>query len=102
MDPHMFLRMGGTAAGTVVLLYDHIMTFPDEYRFVWKAKPSFVKYAFLLNRYVVPAMMFLIISGTSKTREWAVESGTHEEFDSSVNSDLRFRTHALGLAVSSH
>jgi len=60
----------GTAAGTVVLLYDHIITLPDEYRFVWKANPSFAKYAFLLNRYVVPSVMLLVLSGKSETREW--------------------------------
>ncbi|KAF9649460.1 hypothetical protein BDM02DRAFT_1819799 [Thelephora ganbajun] len=53
-----------TAVGTVVLLYDHVITLPDEYRFVWKAKPSFAKYAFLLNRYVVPSVMLLVLSAT--------------------------------------
>ena len=57
--------MVGTAAGAVVLFYDHIMTLPDEYRFVWKAKSSFAKYAFLLNRYVVPSVMFLVLFGMS-------------------------------------
>ena len=57
-------RMGVTAAGTVVLLYDHIMTLPDEYRFVWKAKASFAKYAFLLNRYIVPCVMLIVLTGT--------------------------------------
>jgi hypothetical protein len=54
-----------TAAGAVVLFYDHIMTLPDEHRFVWKAKPSFAKYAFLVNRYVVPSVMLLVLSGMS-------------------------------------
>lgn len=94
--------MGGTAAGTVALLYDHIITFPDEYRFVWKAKQSFVKYAFLLNRYAVPTVMLLVLSGTSKSRKWMVHSGAHEGFDPSMNSDLWFRTHTLRSAVGSH
>ena len=64
----------GTAAGAVVLLYDHIMTLPDEYRFVWKAKPSFAKYAFLLNRYIVPSVMLLVLSGMSYAgMEWQRE-----------------------------
>jgi hypothetical protein len=55
--------------GAVVLLYDHIITLPDEYRFVWKARPSFAKYAFLVNRYAVPAVMVLMLSGTSEPRK---------------------------------
>ena len=65
-DPHIFRLVGGTAAGTVVLLYDHIITLPDEYRFVWKANSSFAKYAFLLNRYVVPSVMLLVLCGKLK------------------------------------
>ena len=62
-------RGGWTVAGTVVLLYDHLMTLPDEYRFVWKAKKSFAKYAFLLNRYAVPSAMLLTLTGTSCARK---------------------------------
>ena len=92
---------GGTAAGTVVLLYDHIITLPDEYRFVWKANPSFAKYAFLLNRYVVPSVMLLVLSGTSETRERMDNSRANGEFDPSTDSDLWFRTCPVGSAVRS-
>lgn len=68
MDPDIAWQMGKTAAGTVVLLYDHLITLMDEYRFVWKARPSFAKYAFLLNRYVVLSVMVLILPGTCKTQ----------------------------------
>jgi len=95
MDPHMLWWVGGTAAGTVVLLYDHIITLPDEYRFVWKANSSFAKYAFLLNRYVVPSVMLLVLSGTSETRERMDDSSAHGGFDPSMNSDLWFRTYSL-------
>lgn len=54
------------AAGTVVLLYDHLITLPDECRFVWKAKPSFAKYAFLLNRYAVLCVMVLVLPATCR------------------------------------
>ncbi|KAH8119509.1 hypothetical protein DFH11DRAFT_1500977 [Phellopilus nigrolimitatus] len=43
--------------GLVIMLYDHILTFGDEVRFVWHAKPSFAKKAFLANRYLVPAVL---------------------------------------------
>lgn len=52
------------AAGAVVLFYDHLITLPDECRFVWKAKPSFAKYAFLLNRYAVLSVMVLVLPAT--------------------------------------
>jgi hypothetical protein len=57
------------AVGAVVLFYDHLITFPDECRFVWRAKPSFAKYAFLLNRYTVPSVMLLVLPGTPNTRK---------------------------------
>ena len=41
------------AIGLVMLFYDHLLTFDDEVRLVWKAKPSMAKKLFLLNRYVV-------------------------------------------------
>ena len=42
------------AAGSLVmLLYDHCLTSYDEYRYAWKAPPSFAKYGLLLNRYLV-------------------------------------------------
>ena len=92
---------GGTAAGTVVLLYDHIITLPDEHRFVWKANPSFAKFAFLLNRYVVPSVMLLVLSGMSETRERLDNSSAHGGFDPSTNSDLWFWPCPVGSAVRS-
>ena len=81
-----------------MLLYDHLMTLPDEYRFVWKAKKSFAKYAFLLNRYAVPSAMLLTLAGTSHTRECAVGSGVDNFFR--PDSDLWFRPDVLESAVS--
>lgn len=42
------------AAGLVILLYDHLLTLPDEILLIWRSPPSFSKYAFLSNRYIVP------------------------------------------------
>jgi hypothetical protein len=42
------------AVGLVALLYDHILTFPEEVSLIWRSPPSFSKYAFILNRYLVP------------------------------------------------
>ncbi|KAI5115927.1 hypothetical protein M0805_009863 [Coniferiporia weirii] len=43
--------------GLVMLLYDHVLSFDDEVRLVWQAKPSFAKKAFLLNKYLVPVVL---------------------------------------------
>ncbi|KAA1476598.1 hypothetical protein DENSPDRAFT_843602 [Dentipellis sp. KUC8613] len=36
----------------VLLFYDHILTFPDEFELIWKSHWSISKVIFLLNRYV--------------------------------------------------
>jgi hypothetical protein len=51
------------AAGLVVLIYDHFLTFSDELELYWQSKDSFSKYGFLTNRYVVPAMLIAISVG---------------------------------------
>lgn len=48
------------AAGLTLLLYDHIMTLPDEMALIWRSPPSFSKYAFLFNRYLVPIVLTFI------------------------------------------
>lgn len=56
---------GFTAAGFVMLLYDHALAISDERLYLWKAPPSFAKYAFILNRYLVPSVgLFLLLSRT--------------------------------------
>jgi hypothetical protein len=37
-----------------MLLYDHILTITDEYKYVWRAPHSITKDGFLLIRYLVP------------------------------------------------
>jgi hypothetical protein len=46
-----------------MLLYDHMLTLPEEIALVWKAPPSFAKYGFLLNRYAVPSMLIAVAYG---------------------------------------
>ncbi|CAG7848911.1 SubName: Full=Uncharacterized protein {ECO:0000313/EMBL:CCA70251.1} [Serendipita indica DSM 11827] len=48
-------------AGMVVLLYDFVLTFPEEIKYIWSGKQTFnaVKLMFLWNRYlVVPWIVF--------------------------------------------
>ncbi|TFY67264.1 hypothetical protein EVG20_g4004 [Dentipellis fragilis] len=49
-----------SAIGLVALIYDHILTLPDEIRLIWKAPRSFAKWAFLANRYIVALCLILV------------------------------------------
>ncbi|KAG6373659.1 hypothetical protein JVT61DRAFT_6325 [Boletus reticuloceps] len=43
-----------------MLLWDHVLTLPDEVELIWRAKLSIPKVLFLLNRYVVPLAMAIL------------------------------------------
>ncbi|KAJ7176555.1 hypothetical protein C8R46DRAFT_1245219 [Mycena filopes] len=45
------------AVGLVILLYDHILSLPEEVRYIWSAQLTSGKWAFLLLRYLVPLVM---------------------------------------------
>ncbi|EJD03306.1 uncharacterized protein FOMMEDRAFT_43934, partial [Fomitiporia mediterranea MF3/22] len=46
--------------GLVLLLYNQILSFPDEVDFIWSARSSFAKHVFLLNRYVVSILQICV------------------------------------------
>ncbi|KAJ7870522.1 hypothetical protein B0H13DRAFT_2350358 [Mycena leptocephala] len=46
-----------SAAGLVLLLYDHLLTLPDEVEHVWSAPNTLGKVLFLILRYMVPIFM---------------------------------------------
>ncbi|TFK51268.1 hypothetical protein OE88DRAFT_1659145 [Heliocybe sulcata] len=48
-----------SAAGLVIMLYDHLLTLDDEVEYVWKAKWSLPKTLFLVLRYMVPSAMIM-------------------------------------------
>ncbi|KAJ6589023.1 hypothetical protein B0H19DRAFT_1248589 [Mycena capillaripes] len=48
-----------SAAGLVILLYDHLLSLSDEVRFIWPAKFTSSKIAFLVMRYTVPLQMVI-------------------------------------------
>ncbi|KAG9114245.1 hypothetical protein FRC07_007674 [Ceratobasidium sp. 392] len=54
---HGFASKCLSIAGICVLIYDHILTFPDEVRFIWKQKWSIVSTIFVLNRYITPLVL---------------------------------------------
>ncbi|EIW82647.1 hypothetical protein CONPUDRAFT_151712 [Coniophora puteana RWD-64-598 SS2] len=41
-------------AGFSILVWDHMITFGDEVKLIWRQKKTFIVYIFLLNRYIVP------------------------------------------------
>lgn len=41
-------------AGFTVLVYDHLITFADEVRYIWHASKGLLIYLFLINRYLIP------------------------------------------------
>ncbi|KAI1798281.1 hypothetical protein LXA43DRAFT_21471 [Ganoderma leucocontextum] len=50
-----------TLVGFTALLYDHLVTLPDEITLIWRGKKGVVSTIFLLNRYVVPVVLALDI-----------------------------------------
>ncbi|KAF8983951.1 hypothetical protein BDQ17DRAFT_751029 [Cyathus striatus] len=49
--PSVFLRNCSCLAALVVLLYDHVITFRFEYKYIWKRPQSPVKSMYLFCRY---------------------------------------------------
>ncbi|QRW12631.1 hypothetical protein RhiLY_11630 [Ceratobasidium sp. AG-Ba] len=48
-------------AGYTAMIYDHILTFPDEVEYVWKAEKSPAICMFLLVRYITPIVLTIDI-----------------------------------------
>lgn len=49
-----------TFACITVLLYDHVLLFPEEVQLFWRAKWNYVKILFLFNRYFVPLVFIAV------------------------------------------
>lgn len=59
-----------SAAGLIVLLYDHFLLLGDEVRIIWRADLSWSKILFIFNRYTVPLYLSVAaytLSGLSST-----------------------------------
>ncbi|KAF7334701.1 hypothetical protein MVEN_02300800 [Mycena venus] len=46
-----------SAAGLVILLYDHLLTLQDEIEYIWSAPSTVAKTLFLILRYMVPSFL---------------------------------------------
>ncbi|KAI5120292.1 hypothetical protein M0805_005798 [Coniferiporia weirii] len=67
-------------AGLVILLYDHFLTFYQEVQYIWQAKSSLMKKAFLLNRYLVPSVLIMIASFMNHFGNSNIEDSTCSGF----------------------
>jgi hypothetical protein len=56
----MLIVVISIAVGLVALLYELVLTFPDEVQLVWMQRSSLAKKLFLLNRYLVPTCHIII------------------------------------------
>ncbi|EJU05069.1 hypothetical protein DACRYDRAFT_114352 [Dacryopinax primogenitus] len=49
------------AVGLCLVVYDILLTTPDEVRLIWKTPRSFIKYLYFFNRYVALVLFFLVV-----------------------------------------
>ncbi|KAF8994599.1 hypothetical protein BDQ17DRAFT_1331078 [Cyathus striatus] len=57
-------------ASFVMLMYDHILTFPEEVERIWKRQISGASILFLLNRYITP-LQFIVILDAFHDPRWS-------------------------------
>ena len=53
---------GSIASGLACLLYDHILTFGDEYQRIWRGRRWRASIIFLVNRYVAFTTVSFVVS----------------------------------------
>jgi len=63
-------------ASFVILIWDHIDTFPDEVEYIWKRKKGIFVYLFLFNRYFTP-LGFIINLFAYLSPVWTLERCSH-------------------------
>lgn len=59
-DSFMVCRYANTA-GATAWFYDYLLTFQKEYQYIWKKKWGLVKILYLLNRYLTPPFLILVL-----------------------------------------
>ncbi|KAJ7136600.1 hypothetical protein C8R44DRAFT_976143 [Mycena epipterygia] len=66
-----------SAAGFVLLLYDHILTFEDEVEYIWSAPSTIGRNLFLLLRYMVP--LFLTVETITRSGLSVIEMSDNSQ-----------------------
>ncbi|KAG9016595.1 hypothetical protein FRB90_002876 [Tulasnella sp. 427] len=56
---HIEISRYVTVAGCTILVYDHLITLPDEIELIWGKPLSPVSCLFLFNRYTVPIVALI-------------------------------------------
>lgn len=52
----IYVRQSCDVAGLALLLYDHLLTWNQEYQCIWKDFDWFVTLSFILSRYIALAI----------------------------------------------
>lgn len=81
--------------GLVAMFYDHILTFPAEVSLVWRARPSFGRNGFLLNKYLVLACLVINAHCESPCRT-SVGLDNHLL---SVDRSMQFRVESMNMLI---
>lgn len=93
-----------TMAGFTILVWDHMSTFDDEVRYMWRAPRSLVKVLYFVNRYLTPSFLVVTVYQMSRLAvfsdtfcKWWMTLGGFVEISSLAISDLLllYRLHAL-------
>ncbi|KAG9105595.1 hypothetical protein FRC07_009159 [Ceratobasidium sp. 392] len=88
---HGFASKCLSIAGICILIYDHILTFPDEVRFIWKQKWSIVSTIFVLNRYITPLVLAVDVYDKGGLANFLPKSLFQIEFEDTVEYNPFFR-----------
>ncbi|KZP29656.1 hypothetical protein FIBSPDRAFT_177503 [Athelia psychrophila] len=69
-----------------ILIWDHIITFPDEVKYIWKRPKKPVIYLFFINRYLIPLsfvvnlVAYTLQSWDQRLRELCAIRRSHNRF----------------------
>ncbi|KAJ7463483.1 hypothetical protein B0H11DRAFT_2310138 [Mycena galericulata] len=91
-----------TAAGFVVLLYDHLLTLDAEVRYIWSAPTSLAKVLFLIMRVMVPiflAVQITLSSGLSRIELSDNKNSTSSRYPNRCKVWISVGTYAGWLSI---
>ncbi|KZP29653.1 hypothetical protein FIBSPDRAFT_1038696 [Athelia psychrophila] len=72
-------RYMGFAAFSI-LVWDHILTFPDEVTYIWKRRKTLLTSLFLINRYLMP-LGFIVNLVAYTLQSWGIEACNYVRYE---------------------
>ncbi|KAJ8518527.1 hypothetical protein ONZ45_g4433 [Pleurotus djamor] len=89
-------------ASFTILVWDHMITFSDEVRYVWKGKKGPIIYLFFLNRYFTP-LSFIVNLYAYLSPTWTPEVRLHRIlFEFSVPHNPLSGVHSCSIIYDPH